>query len=82
MEAAAQEMATMEDVYCTLVMSDNYLPGAAVLAKSLRDCGTRKKLACLIDQQGLKSSTVTELQVRYVLDGGFGNALTGNTELV
>ena len=53
-----------EDVYCTLCMSDTYLPGAAVLAKSLRDSGTTKKLVCLIDQERLRPSTVTELQVR------------------
>ncbi|KAK6433908.1 glycogenin glucosyltransferase [Oleoguttula sp. CCFEE 5521] len=40
-------MAVGEDAYCTLVMTDSYLPGAAVLANSLRDCGTTKKLAAL-----------------------------------
>jgi glycogenin glucosyltransferase len=56
-------MAEKEDVYCTLCMTDNYLPGAAVLAKSLRDTGTTKKLAVLIDQERLRPSTVAELQV-------------------
>ena len=56
-------MAKGEDVYCTLCMSDTYLPGAAVLAKSLQDSGTTKKLAVLIDQERLRPSTVTELQV-------------------
>ncbi|KAK3697668.1 glycogenin glucosyltransferase [Vermiconidia calcicola] len=46
-------------------MSDTYLPGAAVLAKSLRDSGTTKKLAVLIDQERLRPSTVTELQSLY-----------------
>jgi glycogenin len=55
-------MAVGEDVYCTLCMSDSYLPGAAVLAKSLRDSGTTKKLACLIDQERLRHSTISELQ--------------------
>ena len=46
-------------------MSDTYLPGAAVLAHSLRDSGTREKLACLIDQTSLRASTITELQSLY-----------------
>ncbi|PPJ55772.1 hypothetical protein CBER1_01563 [Cercospora berteroae] len=58
-------MAGKEDVYCTLVLNDGYLPGAAVLAHSLRDCGTKKKLACLIDQEALRHSTIEELQSLY-----------------
>ncbi|KAF2209242.1 glycosyltransferase family 8 protein [Cercospora zeae-maydis SCOH1-5] len=58
-------MAGKEDVYCTLVLNDAYLPGAAVLAHSLRDCGTTKKLACLIDQDALRHSTIQELQSLY-----------------
>lgn len=54
-----------EDVYCTLCLSDSYLPGAAVLAKSLRDAGTTKKLACLIVQSSLRHSVVSELQALY-----------------
>ena len=73
-------MASGEDVYCTMVLSDKYLPGkecpyqlvslaanfnigAAVLAHSLRDLGTQKKLACMIDQENLRHTTITELQV-------------------
>ncbi|ROW06150.1 hypothetical protein VMCG_04683 [Cytospora schulzeri] len=37
-----------EDVYVTLLLSDTYLPGALVLAHSLRDAGTTKKLAVLV----------------------------------
>ncbi|KAK4508347.1 hypothetical protein PRZ48_002085 [Zasmidium cellare] len=58
-------MAAEEDVYCTLVMNDAYLPGAAVLAHSLRDAGANKKLACLIVQDGLRASTIEELQSLY-----------------
>ncbi|EMD00567.1 glycosyltransferase family 8 protein [Baudoinia panamericana UAMH 10762] len=58
-------MAIGEDVYCTLVLSDSYLPGAAVLAHSLRDTGTTRKLACLITQDSLRASTITELQSLY-----------------
>ncbi|KAI7209487.1 nucleotide-diphospho-sugar transferase [Hortaea werneckii] len=54
-----------EDVYCTLVMSDSYLPGAAVLAHSLRDAGTKKKLACLATGDTLTMSTIRELQSLY-----------------
>ncbi|KXT07358.1 hypothetical protein AC578_519 [Pseudocercospora eumusae] len=39
--------------------------GAAVLAHSLRDCGTTKKLACLVVQDGLLASTIEELQSLY-----------------
>ncbi|KAH9832407.1 glycosyltransferase family 8 protein [Teratosphaeria destructans] len=58
-------MAVGEDVYCTLVMTDAYLPGAAVLAHSLRDAGTTKKLACLITQDSLRDTTITELRSLY-----------------
>ncbi|KAK7749464.1 glycogenin glucosyltransferase [Cytospora paraplurivora] len=43
---AAQQ--SSEDVYVTLLLSDTYLPGALVLAHSLRDAGTTKKLAVLV----------------------------------
>ncbi|KAI9721881.1 MAG: glycogenin glucosyltransferase [Chrysothrix sp. TS-e1954] len=51
-----------EDVYCTLLMSDSYLPGAAVLSHSLRDCGTTKKLAVLVTVDSLLYTTLTELK--------------------
>ncbi|EMD90264.1 glycosyltransferase family 8 protein [Bipolaris maydis ATCC 48331] len=54
-----------EDVYITLLMSDSYLPGAAVLAHSLRDAGTTKKLAVLITPETLSDETVEELKVLY-----------------
>ncbi|SMR52648.1 unnamed protein product [Zymoseptoria tritici ST99CH_1E4] len=58
-------MAASEDVYCTLVLTDAYLPGAAVLAHSLRDGGTTKKLACLVLQDSLQLETIQELQSLY-----------------
>ena len=58
-------MAALEDVYCTLVMTPDYLPGAAVLAHSLRESGTSRKLACLITQDSLPATTVQELQSLY-----------------
>ncbi|KAF2817335.1 nucleotide-diphospho-sugar transferase [Mytilinidion resinicola] len=54
-----------EQVYCTLLMSDAYLPGAAVLAHSLRDGGTTKKLAVLVTLDTLSADTVTELKALY-----------------
>ncbi|KAF1924584.1 glycosyltransferase family 8 protein [Didymella exigua CBS 183.55] len=55
----------LEDVYCTLLMSDSYLPGAAVLAHSLRDAGTAKKLAVMITLESLSAETITELKLLY-----------------
>ncbi|TID24450.1 glycosyltransferase family 8 protein [Venturia nashicola] len=54
-----------EDVYCTLVMNDAYLPGAAVLAHSLRDGGTKKKIVALITTETLSAEAVTELQALF-----------------
>ncbi|KAK5018220.1 glycogenin glucosyltransferase [Cryomyces antarcticus] len=58
-------MAVGEDVYVTLVMSDSYLPGAAVLAHSLRDACTKKKLAVMITLDSLAATTITELKSLY-----------------
>ncbi len=46
-------------------MSDSYLPGAAVLAHSLRDAGTTKKLAVLVTLETLSANTVTALKALY-----------------
>ncbi|KZF22211.1 glycosyltransferase family 8 protein [Xylona heveae TC161] len=54
-----------EDVYCTLLMSDSYLPGALVLAHSLLDSGTRKKLAVLVTLDNLHYTSLAELQKLY-----------------
>ncbi|KAI5369817.1 putative glycosyl transferase, family 8, nucleotide-diphospho-sugar transferase [Septoria linicola] len=78
-------MAGLEDVYCTLVLSDSYVAGAAVLAHSLRDCGTTKKLACLIVQNSLQTSTIEELQslFNYVIPvEAIGNPHPGNLYLM
>ncbi|KAJ5278996.1 hypothetical protein N7478_004368 [Penicillium angulare] len=52
-------------VYCTLLLSDNYLPGAMVLAHSLRDNGTSSKLVALFTPDTLRSETVNELRTVY-----------------
>ncbi|KAH8692848.1 nucleotide-diphospho-sugar transferase [Talaromyces proteolyticus] len=54
-----------EAVYCTLLITDNYLPGAVVLAHSLRDNGTRARLVALYTPQTLKESTIKELKSVY-----------------
>ncbi|KAF2225246.1 nucleotide-diphospho-sugar transferase [Elsinoe ampelina] len=58
-------MAIEEEAYCTLVMTDSYLPGAAVLAHSLRDSGTKKKLAALVTLETLRADTIEELKSLY-----------------
>ncbi|KAK9635644.1 glycogenin glucosyltransferase, variant 2 [Aspergillus fumigatus] len=52
-------------VYCTLLLSDNYLPGAVVLAHSLRDNGTKAKLVALYTPDTLQYATIKELQTVY-----------------
>ncbi|SLM39851.1 Nucleotide-diphospho-sugar transferases [Lasallia pustulata] len=54
-----------QDAYCTLLMSNEYLPGAAVLARSLRDAGTKKQLAVLITPDALQPSTIEVLRNLY-----------------
>ena len=46
-------------------MSDSYLPGAVVLAISLRDAGTTKKLAVLVTMETLSADTISELKALY-----------------
>ncbi|KAF2837745.1 glycosyltransferase family 8 protein, partial [Patellaria atrata CBS 101060] len=48
-----------------LLMSDSYLPGAAVLAHSLRDARTSKKLAVLVTLDNLSTDTITALKDLY-----------------
>ncbi|KAJ5746409.1 hypothetical protein N7520_011591 [Penicillium odoratum] len=57
--------AEQESVYCTLLLSDNYLPGAMVLAHSLRDNGTTAKLVALFTPSALRSETIDELRTVY-----------------
>ncbi|KAK0665567.1 family 8 putative glycosyltransferase [Cercophora samala] len=47
-----------EDVYASLLLTDTYLPGALVLAHSLRDAGTTKKLAILVTPDTVSTETV------------------------
>ncbi|KAI1771818.1 glycosyltransferase family 8 protein [Hypoxylon cercidicola] len=54
-----------EDVYATLLLNDTYLPGALVLAHSLRDAGTSKKLAVLVTLDNVSAEVVTEIKAVY-----------------
>ncbi|KAK4241273.1 Glycogenin-1 [Achaetomium macrosporum] len=51
-----------EDVYASLLLTDTYLPGALVLAHSLRDAGTTKKLAILVTLDTVSANVVTQLK--------------------
>ncbi|KAF5018924.1 hypothetical protein F66182_9089 [Fusarium sp. NRRL 66182] len=54
-----------EHVYATLLLSDSYLPGALVLAHSLRDAGTHHKLAVLVTLDSVSANSITQLQSVY-----------------
>ncbi|KAK3358953.1 glycogenin-1 [Lasiosphaeria hispida] len=54
-----------EDVYASLLLTDTYLPGALVLAHSLRDAGTKKKLAILVTLDTVSAEVVTQLKAVY-----------------
>ncbi|UNI24446.1 Glycogenin glucosyltransferase [Purpureocillium takamizusanense] len=54
-----------EQVYATLLLSDSYLPGALVLAHSLRDAGTSRKLAVLVTLDAVSVDAITQLQAVY-----------------
>jgi len=49
--------------YMTLVISDSYLPGAMVLAHSLKDAGITRELVALVTLETLSPDTIEELKV-------------------
>ncbi|RKF81862.1 hypothetical protein GcC1_021012 [Golovinomyces cichoracearum] len=51
-----------EDVYATLLLNDLYLPGALVLAHSLRDAGTTKKLAVFFTPESVSAGALKDLR--------------------
>ncbi|RYO84590.1 hypothetical protein DL766_010556 [Monosporascus sp. MC13-8B] len=53
------------DVYATLLLSDTYLSGALVLAHSLRDNGTTKKLAVLVTPDTVSVEVIDVLKGVY-----------------
>ncbi|KAK3995656.1 nucleotide-diphospho-sugar transferase [Cladorrhinum sp. PSN332] len=54
-----------EDVYASLLLTDTYLPGALVLAHSLRDAGTSKKLAILVTPDTVSKEVINQLKTVY-----------------
>ncbi|KUJ20930.1 nucleotide-diphospho-sugar transferase [Mollisia scopiformis] len=54
-----------QDVYMTLLTSDRYLPGALVVAHSLRDAGTTKKLAILVTTDTVSADAMAQLQTQF-----------------
>ncbi|KAK4164888.1 nucleotide-diphospho-sugar transferase [Cladorrhinum sp. PSN259] len=54
-----------EDVYASLLLTDTYLPGALVLAHSLRDAGTKKKLAILVTPDTVSKEVINQLKTVY-----------------
>ncbi|KAM0255311.1 hypothetical protein ACHAQJ_005901 [Trichoderma viride] len=54
-----------EHAYATLLLNDAYLPGALVLAHSLRDAGTSKKLAVLVTLDGVTADAIVQLKTVY-----------------
>ncbi|KAI5291857.1 glycogenin glucosyltransferase [Ascosphaera aggregata] len=59
-------MASQGDAaYCTILLTDNYLPGAMVLAHSLRDNGSTARLAALVTADTLSSQSINELRTVY-----------------
>jgi len=51
------------EVYATLLLNDAYLPGAVVLAHSLKDAGATRKLAVLVTPDTVSAGVITELEV-------------------
>ncbi|KAJ6258404.1 hypothetical protein Dda_6444 [Drechslerella dactyloides] len=79
-----------EEVYCTMLLTDGYLPGAQVLAHSLRDGGATRKLAVLATADSLSAATMAELHRLYdyvipvdrIVNRAHGNlALMGRMDL-
>jgi len=54
-----------DQVYATLLLNDTYLPGALVLAHSLRDAGTSKQLVVLVTLDTVSAEVITELKAVY-----------------
>jgi glycogenin glucosyltransferase len=61
----AAQGAKGEQIYATLLLSDSYLPGALVLAHSLRDAGANRKLAVLVTLDSVSGDSITQLKEVY-----------------
>ncbi|KAL5598968.1 hypothetical protein BROUX41_003713 [Berkeleyomyces rouxiae] len=53
------------EVYATLLTNDSYLPGALVLAHSLRDAGSSKQLAVLVTPDTVSADAIAQLRTIY-----------------
>ncbi|TQV99163.1 glycogenin [Cordyceps javanica] len=51
-----------EQAYATLLLTDSYLPGALVLAHSLRDAGTSRKLVVFFTLDSVSADSITRLR--------------------
>ncbi|KAG6020008.1 hypothetical protein E4U19_006751 [Claviceps sp. Clav32 group G5] len=61
----ARKSVACEQLYATLLLSDSYLPGALVLGHSLRDAGTKRKLAALVTLDSVSVGAVSQLKAVY-----------------
>ncbi|KAG6070234.1 hypothetical protein E4U16_001736 [Claviceps sp. LM84 group G4] len=61
----ARKSVACEQLYATLLLSDSYLPGALVLGHSLRDTGTKRKLAALVTLDSVSVGAVSQLKAVY-----------------
>ncbi|KAG5954303.1 hypothetical protein E4U58_007672, partial [Claviceps cyperi] len=61
----ARKSVAYEQLYATLLLSDSYLPGALVLGHSLRDAGTKRKLAALVTLDSVSVGAVSQLKAVY-----------------
>ncbi|KKA29153.1 hypothetical protein TD95_003528 [Thielaviopsis punctulata] len=52
-------------VYATLLTNNSYLPGALVLANSLRDAGSTKEFAVLVTPETVSADTIAQLRTVY-----------------
>ncbi|QPH17262.1 hypothetical protein C2857_002077 [Epichloe festucae Fl1] len=62
---SAPTSAAREQTYATMLLNDLYLPGALVLAHSLRDAGTDKKLAVLVTLDSVSANAISQLEAVY-----------------
>ncbi|KAG6054603.1 hypothetical protein E4U32_006830 [Claviceps aff. humidiphila group G2b] len=61
----ARKSVACEQLYATLLLSDSYLPGALVLGHSLRDAGTKRKLAALVTLDSVSVGALSQLKAVY-----------------
>ncbi|KAK9455883.1 nucleotide-diphospho-sugar transferase [Dipodascopsis uninucleata] len=65
MEPSEKTSQPCREVYCTLLLTDSYLPGAITLAKALRDYESKRKLAILVVTEWLSKHTMHAVNSYY-----------------